>query len=161
MIKKQWTRNRPKQAYKLALLGATDDEIAEFMEVSVHTLQYWKRTKPGFLKMLNKGKKIADAKVAHSLYRRALGYSHPEDHISVYKGKVIVVPTIKHYPPDTMAAKAWLGVRQRELWTETTRVESSHTNVNITKFDFSDLSTEELMVLKKVGLKQAVLNAQN
>jgi len=153
MEKIQWNRNRPKQAFKLALLGCTDREIADFMEVSEHTLTYWKRTKPGFARMLNKGKATADAKVAVALYRKAIGYSHVETKVSVVGGEVVLTDIIKHYPPDSWAAVKWLSIRQRSKWMEITKTESTHTNLNILKMDFSGITTEELMALKKVGLR--------
>ena len=104
------------QAYKLCLMGATDARLAAVFEVSVVTLNDWKKKHPDFLKSLKEGKEIADGNVAESLYRRALGYSHIEDDIRVINGEIVITPTTKHYPPDTAAATLWLKNRQAQLW---------------------------------------------
>ncbi|EAX47547.1 conserved hypothetical protein [Thermosinus carboxydivorans Nor1] len=104
------------QAYKLCLLGATDKEIADFFGVNEKTLNNWKQKHPDFLQSLKEGKEEADAKVAKSLYHRALGYSHEAVKIMQYEGEVIQVPYIEHYPPDTTACIFWLKNRQPKLW---------------------------------------------
>lgn len=104
------------QARKLAALGATDRDAAEFFEVTESTLHLWKHTQPGFSEALKVGKETADARVEQSLYRRALGYSHDEVHITVYEGVVTQTPIVKHYAPDTTAAIFWLKNRQPEFW---------------------------------------------
>lgn len=99
-------------AYKFALLGATDKQMAYFFDVSEVTLNAWKKEYPEFLKSLKKGKDLADAEVAKALYHRAKGYSHPEIDIKMYMGEIIETPITKHYPPDTGACMAWLKNRQ-------------------------------------------------
>src|SRR6185312_16954048 len=44
---------------KLALLGATDAEMAEFWGVTEKTLNNWKGAHPGFLQSLKEGKSLA------------------------------------------------------------------------------------------------------
>ncbi|KCZ47562.1 hypothetical protein [Hyphomonas sp. CY54-11-8] len=104
------------QARKLCLLGATDEELAGFFDVSVATIDNWKNAHADFLGALKAGKAQADAEVADKLYQRALGYSHPEDKIFNDSGEPLIVPTTKHYPPDTAAAFIWLKNRQGARW---------------------------------------------
>lgn len=111
------------QARKLCLLGATDEELADFFEVCISTIDNWKNEKPEFLGAIKKGKAQADAEVANRLYNRALGYSHPEDKIFNNGGEEMIVPTIKHYPPDTTAAIFWLKNRRKQDWREKTETD--------------------------------------
>jgi hypothetical protein len=104
------------QVYKLCLLGATDIEIADFIGVCEATINNWKKDYPKFLESIKDGKIKADAEIAESLYNRAKGYQHPDTHISNYQGEITETPIIKHYPPDTGAAMAWLKNRQPKLW---------------------------------------------
>lgn len=104
------------QAVKLCRLGATDKELADFFEVTESTLNLWKQKHSEFSESLKKGKLLADAEVADALYHRAIGYEHPEDKIFQYEGQPIIVPTIKHYPPDTGAAAMWLKNRRSQNW---------------------------------------------
>lgn len=108
------------QAYKLCLLGATDKELADFFEVDERTINRWKDDVPEFCQSLKRGKYEADATIASKLYHRAKGYEHPEDKIFNDNGEPLVVPTIKHYPPDTTAAIFWLKNRQPAKWRDKT-----------------------------------------
>ncbi|MFZ5565992.1 MAG: helix-turn-helix domain-containing protein [Pseudomonadota bacterium] len=118
------------QAYKLALLGCTDRQMADIFRVTEQTLNNWKTTIPEFFESLRNGKEIADADVAKSLYHRAKGYEHPEDDIRVVSlgnnmgSEIVITPTIKRYPPDTGAAALWLSNRQPGRWR--TKVEVEH-----------------------------------
>jgi len=106
------------QVHKLCLLGLTDTELANFFDVAESTLNLWKKKYPEFSESLWRGKQIADAEVALSLYHRACGYQHQEIHISSYQGTIIKTKVVKQYPPDTGAATLWLKNRQPEKWSD-------------------------------------------
>lgn len=109
--------------YKLCLLGMIDKQLADFFEVSVATINNWKKEHPEFLESIKRGKTIADLDVVVSLRQRAMGYSHPEDKVFCTNGEVTVVPTIKHYAPDTAACAFVLKNRQPELWRDKRNIE--------------------------------------
>lgn len=118
------------QAYKLALLGGTDKQIADFFNIAESTLNNWKKAHYSFLDSLREGKMLADSKVAESLYLRAIGYSHPDTHIAVVNGVPTKIETVKHYPPDTGAAVFWLKNRQPKIWRERVEVKED-LNLNV------------------------------
>ena len=99
-------------AYKLSLLGKTDEQIADIIGIATSTFYEWLKKYPELSEATKEGKDIADANVAASLYERACGYSHAEEKIFNHNGKPLVVPTTKRYPPDTAAAFIWLKNRQ-------------------------------------------------
>jgi len=105
------------QVYKLCLLGATDKEIGDFFKVTETTINNWKIVHPEFFESIKRGKIQADAEVAEKLYQRAKGYEHPEDKIFNNNGKPLIVPTIRHYPPDTAASIIWLKNRRKD-WSD-------------------------------------------
>jgi hypothetical protein len=107
-----------KWAYKFCLLGCTNEEISNHLEISIGTFEKWYRDKGEFFRAIRAGREEADAKVAHKMYSKALGYSHKEDEIFQYKGETIIVPTVKHYPPDVAAAKMILMNRHPDKWKE-------------------------------------------
>ena len=111
------------QARKLAMLGATDREAADFFEVAEGTVHRWKHEHPEFCEALKVGKATADERVVQSLYRRALGYSHDAVKIMSYEGEVITEPFVEHYPPDTTAAIFWLKNRRPDEWRDKAVVE--------------------------------------
>ena len=100
----------------MCLLGATDKEMADFFNVKEQTINNWKKNHPSFFESIKRGKIVADANVAKSLYNRALGYYHPEDKIFNDNGEPLIVPTVKHYPPDPTAAIFWLKNRKPAEW---------------------------------------------
>lgn len=116
------------QAYKLCLLGATDKRIADFFDVTEQTINGWKLAHASFFESLKRGKELADAEIAHSLYHRAKGYTHEEVHVSNYRGQITMTPLVKHYPPDTPAAALWLKNRDPARWRE--KVELEHGGKN-------------------------------
>ncbi len=104
------------QVFKLALLGATDEEMASIFGVVIQTLYNWDEAHPEFMESRARGKDAADANVADRLYKRALGYSHDAVKIMQYEGEPVIVPYTEHYPPDTQAASWWLKNRHPEKW---------------------------------------------
>ena len=134
------------QARKIATLGATDREAAEFFDVTESTLNLWKHTYPEFSESLKVGKEQADERVEQSLYRRALGYSHDATKIAVNAaGEVTQVPFVERYPPDTTAAIFWLKNRKPAEWRD---VRVINGNVNHTN---SDMSDDELAAIVRAG----------
>lgn len=103
-------------AYKYCLLGATDDDLAKFFDVTDTTVNNWKKQYPKFLASIKSGREEADANVANRLYSRAMGYEHKDVYVTQYQGEPVIVPVTKHYPPDTAAAIFWLKNRQRAKW---------------------------------------------
>ena len=73
---------------------------------------------PEFFQSLKEGKEGADARVAQSLYRRALGWEHEAVKIvaDAKTGTEHIVPYTERYPPDTTAAIFWLKNRRPDLW---------------------------------------------
>jgi hypothetical protein len=110
------TPERVKQAEKLAKLGATDQEVADFFEISRMTVTRWKESSPAFCAALKAGKAPADDRVERSLYSRATGYEHDEVDIRVVGGEVVQTPIRKFYPPDTVACIFWLKNRRPDKW---------------------------------------------
>lgn len=145
-------------AYKLCLLGHTDQELADFFEVVEDTINEWKKVYPQFSVSIAKGKTIADAEVAHSLHKRAVGYKYDEVtyeklaekldgieedgdmKLEVFKKKVVT----KELPPDSGAALKWLSNRQGKKWRDKTEVSGTIKNVNynveMTKDEIKDIS---------------------
>lgn len=105
-------------AYNYALLGATDNQLADFLSVDEATIHRWKQRHPQFCESLKAGKVVADGRVAKSLYQRALGYSHAEEKVFNNQGEILTHSTTKHYPPDPTSIIFWLKNRQPELWRE-------------------------------------------
>lgn len=107
----------------LAKLGATNQEMAEALNVTLSTFHLWRNTHEEFSDAIKVGKDAADDRVAESLYQRAMGYSHPELDIRVIDGAIVETPVIKHYAPDTTAAIFWLKNRRPQEWRDKQEIE--------------------------------------
>lgn len=170
--KDRYTEEMSERCYRLALLGLTDALIANVIGISQWLLDKWKVDHPAFLENLTKGKRDADANVAEALYHKAIGYSHDDVHIMAnrvneYKDgelvrsyvKPLMIPIVKHYPPDSKAGSFFLKNRTRDMenpWSDRFELTSRHTggaNINLLGLDMSDFDEAELALLLKLSKK--------
>ncbi len=108
----------------LAKTGHLDKQIAEECGIALSTLNLWKAQHPSFSEAIKSSKDVATDMVEAALFRRAIGYSHPETKIIVSEVTGIATEEItKHYPPDTKAAEFWLKNRRPKKWREKSEVE--------------------------------------
>jgi hypothetical protein len=122
------------RAYSAAQQGATDAEIAEFLEIGTTTFYRWCHEHPEFREATRLGKEAADDRVERSLYQRAIGYSHGAVKIFMPAGAEapVYAPYTEHFPPDTQAASLWLRNRRPTEWRDKIAVESDTPPASIT-----------------------------
>ncbi len=115
------------QVKKIAELGATDQEVADFFEIDVRTVYRWKHDYPEFCQALKVGKEVADERVERSLYQKAIGYEQDEVKIFMPGGAAVPVyaPFRAKIAPDTTAAIFWLKNRRSQEWRDKQEVEQS------------------------------------
>lgn len=104
------------QAAKLCALGATEEQLADFFSVNISTLYEWRDKHPQFSESIKEAKNALDAQVEQSLFRRAMGYSHPAVKIFNDNGAALKVDYTEHYPPDATSMIFWLKNRQPQKW---------------------------------------------
>lgn len=117
-----------KQVTKLAELGATDQEIADFFEVDVRTVYRWKHDHTDFCQALKSGKEIADERVERSLYQRAIGYEQEEVKIFMPANAAapVYAPFRAKVAPDVTAAIFWLKNRRGAEWRDKQEIDHQH-----------------------------------
>lgn len=110
----------------LALLGLSDEKIADVIGVSRSTFALWKKDDQGFSDRIFQNREGAHASVSRSMFERALGYKVKSVKIfaDAKSGKVVQVPFWEHYPPDVAACMAILKNRWPELWRD--RIDVKH-----------------------------------
>ena len=115
------------QATKLAALGATDIEVADFFDVDVRTIYRWKHDHDEFCQALNVGKAKADERVVNSLYQKAVGYE--QDEVKIFMpanaDEPVYAPFRAKIAPDTTAAIFWLKNRKPAEWRDKTEVDQN------------------------------------
>lgn len=135
----KYNKNYTQQAYKLCLMGARDQDLAEFFEVHRDTIFHWVSLYPEFAEARKRGKLAADAEVAYSLFKRAIG-------VTVAKQKVLssgeVVEYQEELPPDVRAMEFWLKCRSRGNWNPSHQLELSGDRSNPLAFILADIAKE-------------------
>lgn len=101
--------------------------IAKELGISMPTLDDWRKKHKSFSDAYDVGRKLADEVVVGALFKRAVGCSHPDTHVSTFEGEVTLTPLEKHYPPDVNAAKFWLMNRDPKTWKE--RIEQTGSSI--------------------------------
>jgi len=122
-------------AYKLCLLGHTDEELAQFFEVHVSTIHQWKLDYPDFSDSIKNGKEFADIEIVQSLYNRARGMTLKKQ---VVKGEGAIVEVEDEIPPDTTAMIFWLKNRQPKKWRDK-QVQEHEGEITVINTPLSDI----------------------
>lgn len=117
------------QGYKLALLGMTDIQMANFFEVAESTFHLWKKENPIFSESVKRGKIMADMEIVNSLRQTCFDRQIPETQAfkvrnvfynaegkKVESEKVEYVEVTRGIPADYKGIALWLGNRHPELW---------------------------------------------
>lgn len=139
-------------AYNLAKTGHCMVEIANAMGVDESTIYRWMERDENFRKSIKDGKKLAIQRMTDSLYHRGIGYTHPEEKLFQYEGKVVRADTLKHYPPDTAAAFIWLKNVDSKNWRDKHEVEFSGFKHDIFKDSKdNDLEQEAVALAKAIN----------
>src|SRR4029453_16234954 len=101
-----------RRATDYCMLGATNEELAKLFSVSVHAIQKWLVERPSFARAVHKGRIEANARVARSLYKAAVGYKHSEIKLNVVNGELEKTVITRRYPPNVNAAALILIYRK-------------------------------------------------
>jgi hypothetical protein len=154
----KWRDEFVQQAFNMAQLGLTDEQIAKVFNVAIDTLNGWKNEHEGFYESLANGRTLIVSQAAGAMFKSAIGFEYEETIETVQPdGKITTVTYKKYAKPNPYAGKFILSCRQRDIWSE--RSESIHTNINIAKLDISSLSPELLQVIEREQRKQLTENA--
>jgi hypothetical protein len=120
--------------YRLALLGMTNEEIAEFFGVEISLFKQWLDGSVDMQRTLRNGRAVADGKVVAALHKRAIGMERviTKRNFTRVKneetGEWEEVETsrqeiIEELPPDVGAAQFWLKNKAPKAFKEKQEVE--------------------------------------
>lgn len=116
-------------AYNYSLLGADTAKLAQFFSVPEPTISRWQKDYPDFASAIKRGRILADASIAESLFRSGLGYEYTVTEtrkIIGASGKVIgieEISTTAHMPPNPVSCICWLKNRHPDKWSDKFEVE--------------------------------------
>ena len=112
---------------RLAMLGMPDKDIAQVLNMKATKFSKYKNKYPSIRVTLERGRVIPSSRVVESLYKKANGFSVPEEKL-FYSAKYNTVrraKTRRYYPPDTIAQIFWLKNHFPDLWRDKKEVENT------------------------------------
>ncbi len=119
------------------MLGLTNEEIAECLDVSLNTFYEWKQDHEEFSESLKAGKEIADSEVVKSLYKRANGFEKDD----------------KYFPPDPTSMIFWLKNRRRNQWRDKHELEHTGAGGESLKADPMEIARSVAFILNQAQVK--------
>lgn len=153
----KWNPENSHTVYLMALLGATDSQMAEVLDVPVDTINRWKNSHPEFMEALSRGKMKANMKVAESFYHNCIDRWIEEEQVHVWKGKIIKTKVKRFIQGDKWAQTKFLAIKHPEQWSEIHKMnEGNPANSNIS-INFNILSTDELAMMESIQQKNKQL----
>lgn len=131
------------KAYKLALKGFTDLEIADLLDVAESTIYEWKIKHKDFSEALSMWKETANNQIERSYFELARGYKCVETKVFFNKDacyvdkdgkprpreegepdpRIVAIDVIKCYPPSEKAGSRWMFNRDPKNWKPDTKLE--------------------------------------
>jgi len=130
-----WHPSLAPMAYKLLLLGLTEEEVAAHFGIGANTFAAWKVKHPQFRTAVVMAGDPADTDVVVKLRECAMGYTHPEEKVFCTKdGDIVTYQTLKHYPPNPIAAMMYLSNRQRSRWKNATSLDHTSSDGSFNMF---------------------------
>jgi len=119
----------PELARRFCQLGGTNQELADFFDVSRSTIDGWLRLHPEFAEAVRHGRDLIDMVVADKLLSRIMGYTHEGKRYVAYRGEEKEIRHVVHYPPDVQACIHWLRNRRRKQWLERGKPEQAESEI--------------------------------
>jgi len=104
-----------------------DKDIAQALGIKPVRFRKYKKKHSCIRMTLRKGRIISSANVVQSLYKKANGFSVPEEKLfySAKHDRVNRAKTRKYYPPDTVAQIFWLKNNFPDFWRDKKEVETT------------------------------------
>lgn len=92
-----------------ARAGMTEQEIADVCEISMSTLQRYKKQNPEIRKVIKTGARVATLEVIDSLQKKAVGFKLKETKVAQHEGVFTdTIEITKHFAPSEKAAELFL-----------------------------------------------------
>lgn len=128
-----------RQASHLCNLGASNNDLASFFQVSHETIHRWSLTYKEFANAIRVGKEFSDERVVMSLYNKAIGYEKViEKEVIGKDGSLKIVKDKIYIPPSDGAISFWLKNRRRHEWRDRQELEVGRVG------EFEEMTDNEL-----------------
>ena len=151
-----YSRKYASQAATVAMLGASDAQLADFFDISISNLHNWKIRFEDFGDAIKRANDALTPWIERSFAHRALGYDYDEEKVwyDAGRGEVIRAMVRTHVPPDVAAAKHWLERCGAQRW----RAQPLQLDI---RAQVRDWSAEELAAALQRAQETLALEAQH
>jgi len=105
-------------ARNACMVGATNDSLAERLDVSVRTIGSWIASNQEFSDAVKQGRQVADEAVVSALFARATGMERKLTKVFFHDGQPVTASYTVELPPDVRACIFWLRNRRPQQWNE-------------------------------------------
>lgn len=113
-----------RRANGLALLGYTNEDIADHFGVDRDTVARWTVEYPSFRRAIDTARVDANVRVVKAQYRAAVGFRARETKVFNVDGDLKTIDVTKVYPPNVQAATLVLTNRAARHWKDRKVVDS-------------------------------------
>ena len=124
-LQSRYVKAFDRRAHGYALLGHTNDEIAELIGIDRNTFAQWQVDHPSLNKALHAARYDAHVALVKAMHRNAKGFRHRETKLHVVGGEVKKTEITKAYAPNQQAAQFLLTNRLGAQWQDRKAVEHS------------------------------------
>lgn len=129
--------------YNLALLGATDEQMANAINVGTTRFYEYKKQHPKFAESIKKGGIVADSQVAQALFKRAVGFYQEVEELKATQEGIVKIKVNKYFPPEPTAIIYWLKCRQPNNWRDNKDKTQINTDDHIVKVEVVHKNKED------------------
>lgn len=126
-MQSRYVRAFDRRAHGYALVGYTNEEIADLIGVERNTFARWLVDHPSLAISIQKARVDDHVRVVRSVHRAANGFRHKETKLHVINNKVRKTDVTRVYPPSMDAARLLLTNRQGDRWKDKSGGDSGNT----------------------------------
>lgn len=135
------------------MVGLTHADMSKNLGIALSSFNLYREKYSAFSEAIKEADDKTDLIVESALFRRAIGYEHPDVHISNYKGKITITDITKHYPPDATSLIFWLKNRRPDLWRDRHELEHSGSiGLHPIQSELEKLSDKDLLAIAEKNI---------
>ena len=148
-LPEKWVANKYNGIYLLAMLGFSEERMAEEIGIGVAVFRNMRDNDPDFRDAVFNGKTRANMLVVESTLANCIDRWIEEEEVHIWKGEEIRVKVKKFHKGNPWLQVKWLAMRVGEGWSEKHQPDTTNNTTNI-NYDIKMLSVDDLATLERL-----------
>ena len=148
-LPEKWTTHKYHGVFLLAMLGASEDRMAEEIGIGIAAFRNMRDNDPDFREAIFNGKTKSSMEVVNGLYQNCIDRYVDEEQVHVVNKKVVIVKVKKFYKGNPYAQVKWLSLKERGQWAESHPPDTTNNITNIL-YNVQKLSVDDLAMLERL-----------